>query len=333
MHLMPENKYILQYIHKIKCSRRCTSCEWVWIIFNFWSWKKVTTCMSMSSGGSKKKKKFSAVAFFLPPVPVFGHDDWIIDGFATATQWMFNIIFPSILYMYKFIYPKCTAPYVWNLFFLIQILLDQKYVSDARHGEFGSNVGSIQLDDNLNANDRDTNYILTSSTTRLVSQYESYDDASSSWWTVERSHTWYRLDNMIALIITNFLNSFFFIILMDFFSGSHHSAMAAAVAAASLHPDQDTDPRELEAFAERFKQRRIKLGKYNIKTVAYRISGSQTLICDSFDRNSWFGRHRLENHWDSLRKLQTDLIQSCLFFSRLKLIPQERLKDDSWKWN
>lgn len=38
--------------------------------------------------------------------------------------------------------------------------------------------------------------------------------------------------------------------------------MAAAVAAASLHPDQDTDPRELEAFAERFKQRRIKLGKY-----------------------------------------------------------------------
>ena len=41
--------------------------------------------------------------------------------------------------------------------------------------------------------------------------------------------------------------------------------MAAAVAAASLHPDQDTDPRELEAFAERFKQRRIKLGKYNCK--------------------------------------------------------------------
>ena len=43
--------------------------------------------------------------------------------------------------------------------------------------------------------------------------------------------------------------------------GSHHSAMAAAVAAAGLHPDTDTDPRELEAFAERFKQRRIKLGK------------------------------------------------------------------------
>uniref|UniRef100_A0A336LRW7 POU domain protein n=1 Tax=Culicoides sonorensis TaxID=179676 RepID=A0A336LRW7_CULSO len=42
--------------------------------------------------------------------------------------------------------------------------------------------------------------------------------------------------------------------------GSHHSAMAAAVAAAGLHPDTDTDPRELEAFAERFKQRRIKLG-------------------------------------------------------------------------
>lgn len=48
-------------------------------------------------------------------------------------------------------------------------------------------------------------------------------------------------------------------------AGSHHSAMAAAVAAASLHPDQDTDPRELEAFAERFKQRRIKLGKYILR--------------------------------------------------------------------
>lgn len=43
----------------------------------------------------------------------------------------------------------------------------------------------------------------------------------------------------------------------------HHPAMAAAAAAAAaagLHPDSDTDPRELEAFAERFKQRRIKLG-------------------------------------------------------------------------
>ncbi|KYM75459.1 Inhibitory POU protein [Atta colombica] len=43
----------------------------------------------------------------------------------------------------------------------------------------------------------------------------------------------------------------------------HHPAMAAAAAAAAaagLHPDADTDPRELEAFAERFKQRRIKLG-------------------------------------------------------------------------
>ncbi|KAF2900004.1 hypothetical protein ILUMI_06183 [Ignelater luminosus] len=43
--------------------------------------------------------------------------------------------------------------------------------------------------------------------------------------------------------------------------GAHHPAMAAAAAAvAGLHPDADTDPRELEAFAERFKQRRIKLG-------------------------------------------------------------------------
>lgn len=60
------------------------------------------------------------------------------------------------------------------------------------------------------------------------------------------------------------------------FSGSHHSAMAAAVAAASLHPDQDTDPRELEAFAERFKQRRIKLGKYK-KNKNFSISS----VCSS----------------------------------------------------
>uniref|UniRef100_A0A182V717 POU domain protein n=1 Tax=Anopheles merus TaxID=30066 RepID=A0A182V717_ANOME len=49
-------------------------------------------------------------------------------------------------------------------------------------------------------------------------------------------------------------------IFADGFLGAHHPAMAAAVAAAGLHPDTDTDPRELEAFAERFKQRRIKLG-------------------------------------------------------------------------
>ncbi|XP_021706657.1 inhibitory POU protein isoform X5 [Armigeres subalbatus] len=45
----------------------------------------------------------------------------------------------------------------------------------------------------------------------------------------------------------------------DGFLGAHHPAMAVAVATAGLHPDTDTDPRELEAFAERFKQRRIKL--------------------------------------------------------------------------
>lgn len=44
-------------------------------------------------------------------------------------------------------------------------------------------------------------------------------------------------------------------------SAVHHPVITAAVAAAGLHPDTDTDPRELEAFAERFKQRRIKLGK------------------------------------------------------------------------
>lgn len=43
----------------------------------------------------------------------------------------------------------------------------------------------------------------------------------------------------------------------------HHHAAAAAAAAAAAHMqlhDVDTDPRELENFAERFKQRRIKLG-------------------------------------------------------------------------
>ncbi|XP_065222176.1 inhibitory POU protein isoform X2 [Planococcus citri] len=38
--------------------------------------------------------------------------------------------------------------------------------------------------------------------------------------------------------------------------GGHHPGMPVGL----QHPDSDTDPRELEAFAERFKQRRIKLG-------------------------------------------------------------------------
>lgn len=40
----------------------------------------------------------------------------------------------------------------------------------------------------------------------------------------------------------------------------HHSAAAIAAAAAIHQTEIDIDPRELEAFAERFKQRRIKLG-------------------------------------------------------------------------
>lgn len=40
----------------------------------------------------------------------------------------------------------------------------------------------------------------------------------------------------------------------------HHAAHHPAMATGLQHPDSDTDPRELEAFAERFKQRRIKLG-------------------------------------------------------------------------
>lgn len=41
---------------------------------------------------------------------------------------------------------------------------------------------------------------------------------------------------------------------------SQHSAAAIAAVAAIHHPEIDVDPRELEAFAEKFKQRRIKLG-------------------------------------------------------------------------
>lgn len=103
----------MQYI--IKCSMRCTSCEWVWIIFH----KKgeLTTCIERWEWAA------SAELFcrlFLPPTR-FGHDDWIIDGFATATQWMFNIIFfvgPPISHFYTIYFPisPSTAPYVWNLF-------------------------------------------------------------------------------------------------------------------------------------------------------------------------------------------------------------------------
>ncbi|XP_073957304.1 abnormal chemosensory protein 6 isoform X1 [Choristoneura fumiferana] len=55
---------------------------------------------------------------------------------------------------------------------------------------------------------------------------------------------------------------------MNHVMNHHHHAGSLAHAppahlahpSAALHPDTDTDPRELEAFAERFKQRRIKLG-------------------------------------------------------------------------
>ncbi|XP_008479995.1 inhibitory POU protein-like, partial [Diaphorina citri] len=44
----------------------------------------------------------------------------------------------------------------------------------------------------------------------------------------------------------------------------HHGATHHPVMPPGLqHPDTDTDPRELEAFAERFKQRRIKLGTHS----------------------------------------------------------------------
>lgn len=57
----------------------------------------------------------------------------------------------------------------------------------------------------------------------------------------------------------------------------HHHQMGAGPATSVIDPTGgvDTDPRELEAFAERFKQRRIKLGKCvlnvrsNVKTVDF----------------------------------------------------------------
>lgn len=77
--------------------------------------------------------------------------------------------------------------------------------------------------------------------------------------------------------------------------------MAAAVAAASLHPDQDTDPRELEAFAERFKQRRIKLGKYKFKVGKF-----------------------LAREFAAIRQFRFNSIIKLHQQHRLKLISQER---------
>jgi len=149
----------------------------------------------------------------------------------------------------------------------------EKYVSDARDGESRSD-GSVGINDDAHANVRDTNHIITPSTTRILSQYEPHDESPSSWRAAEWTHTWCELQILSLAHLKPFIRervqldwwrlkeSFD---LFNAFPGSHHSAMAAAVAAASLHPDQDTDPRELEAFAERFKQRRIKLGKYSFK--------------------------------------------------------------------
>lgn len=69
---------------------------------------------------------------------------------------------------------------------------------------------------------------------------------------------------------------------------SHHPAMAAAVAAAGLHPDTDTDPRELEAFAERFKQRRIKLGSYLLWILIF--------LCCPFGKITQFPR-RIDSYY------------------------------------
>lgn len=54
--------------------------------------------------------------------------------------------------------------------------------------------------------------------------------------------------------------------------------ITAAVAAASLHPDSETDPRELEAFAERFNQRRIKLGESTMTTLSSKFHNNTFCI-------------------------------------------------------
>lgn len=159
---------------------------------------------------------------------------------------------------------------VWSFSSNATFTLDEKYVSDARHGEPRPDGRSNWLDDNADANDRDANHLVTPPAPRIVPQHESHDEPSSPRRSTQRTHTW--CDHFLPrnfpfpLSPTLRAEDFWLSWWKDFtnchFSGSHHSAMAAAVAAASLHPDQDTDPRELEAFAERFKQRRIKLGKY-----------------------------------------------------------------------
>lgn len=59
----------------------------------------------------------------------------------------------------------------------------------------------------------------------------------------------------------------------------HHAPHHPAIV---QHPDSDTDPRELEAFAERFKQRRIKLG------VTQADVGKVSMVLIKFNLHSFF---------------------------------------------
>ena len=87
---------------------------------------------------------------------------------------------------------------------------------------------------------------------------------------IDRNNTLHHYHHQTGVALPESNNNPFY---NAFYASHHHSSIspsshtmtpssAAAIAAAAAihHPEIDIDPRELETFAERFKQRRIKLG-------------------------------------------------------------------------
>lgn len=167
--------------------------------------------------------------------------------------------------------------------FAQKLITPSFFLSDAPHNGRTGYVGPNRLHDNVNSYVRQPDFIVASPAAWLVSQHEPHDGTSPRWSIGEPLVRYKQLyvDILQSLHSTKYLHAnpppFHSSTKLQLLSppppplllipghhghpGSHHPAMAAAVAAAGLHPDTDTDPRELEAFAERFKQRRIKLGK------------------------------------------------------------------------
>lgn len=70
--------------------------------------------------------------------------------------------------------------------------VEYELLPDASHNGRTRYVRSVSIDDYVSANVRHTNIIVASSATWVVSQYESYDGASS-WRSIGRSYTRYVL--------------------------------------------------------------------------------------------------------------------------------------------